>query len=232
MSSPQQTTPLRIMATMKLLIQIALGLAAVLAVFTGRWSTLFASLGTLILTFVPQYFAQRAKFRLPLQFELAIVLFVYASIILGEVDNYYERFWWWDVVLHSGSAFAFGFAGFLILYTMYIRGKLKASPFLISIFSFTFGLAIGAVWEIFEFVMDVLFGLNMQKSGLKDTMSDLMVDSLGAGIASSIGYVYLKYKIRDPFDSLINWFLQENPHLGPLKPFASQIKAKKRRRSK
>ena len=32
-------------------------------------------------------------------------------------------------------------------------------------------MMIGAVWEIFEYGMDQTFGLNMQKSGLDDTMA-------------------------------------------------------------
>jgi hypothetical protein len=103
----------------------------------------------------------------------------------------------------------------LILYLITARGKLKASPFLIAIFSFAFGLAIGALWEIFEYAMDTWFGLNMQKSGLRDTMADLIVDAIGAGVASVTGYIYLRFNIHDPFDRLIEWFLQENPRFKP-----------------
>jgi hypothetical protein len=69
---------------------------------------------------------------------------------------------------------------------------------LIAVFAFIFGLAIGAIWEIYKFSMDTLVGTNMQKSGLVDTMSNLIVDMLGAGTASIIGYVYLKRKVWDP----------------------------------
>jgi hypothetical protein len=57
-------------------------------------------------------------------------------------------------------------------------------------------LSIGALWEIFEFLMDSLFGLNMQKSGLIDTMWDLIVDALGALVISILGYLYLKGDIK------------------------------------
>ena len=52
-------------------------------------------------------------------------------------------------------------------------------------------MAIGATWEIFEFTMDKLFGLSMQKSGLDDTMYDLIVDTFGALSAAAAGYYYL-----------------------------------------
>lgn len=193
------------------LIRLALLVVGLYALFTSRWSVAFAAGGALFLSYIPQFLASQIKVRLPLQFQFFITLFLYLSIFLGEIGGYYERFWWWDVVLHAGSAFAFGFVGFLILYLLYLRHKLTASPFLISFFAFSFGIAIGTLWEVFEFGMDELFGLNMQKSGLRDTMWDLIVDAVGAGVASAIGYVYLKYKIRDPFDTFITWFLRENP---------------------
>lgn len=209
--------PERVTRTITFLIRISLIVVSVLAVFVQNWPTLFAGLGTLVLTYVPQLLASQINVRIPLQFEFAITIFLYASIFLGEVGGYYEKFWWWDVVLHAGSAFAFGFAGFLILYLMHARGKLQASPFLIAVFSFTFGVAIGTMWEIFEFFVDSTFGTNMLKSGLRDTFGDLIVNTIGVGLASTIGYVYLKYEVRDPFDAFIGWFIKDNPRFKPYK---------------
>jgi hypothetical protein len=193
------------------LLRLALIIAGILSIAAGNWTVLFASAGTLVLTFLPQIIANQVNVRLPLQFELIITVFLYASLFLGEVGGYYGRFGWWDIMLHAWSSFAFGFAGFLVLFLLHARGKLKAGPGLIAVFAFTFGLAIGAIWEIYEFSMDQLLGTNMQKSGLTDTMGDLVVDTLGAGIASAIGYIYLRHKIWDPFDALIRWFLEANP---------------------
>lgn len=211
MSAASLSVSERITHRITILLRFALLVVAIFAIVTGRWSVLFAASGALVLSYVPQALASQIKVRLPLQFQFAITLFLYATLFLGEVGDYYERFWWWDVVLHAGSAFAFGFAGFLALYLLYTRHKLTASPFLISIFAFSFGLAIGTLWEVFEFSMDQIFGLNMQKSGLRDTMWDLVIDGFGAGTASFIGYIYLRFNVRDPFDTFINWFLHENP---------------------
>ena len=198
-----------------LLLRLALIAAAILAAMISNWAAVFASLGTFGLTYAPRALAHQINIRLPLQFELSITVFLYATIFLGEVGGYYEKFWWWDVLMHASSAFAFGFAGFLVLFVLFAKNKIKSSPFLFAIFSFTFGLAIGAIWEIIEFTIDSLFGTNMQKSGLRDTMGDLIVDALGAGVASLIGYVYLKFKVQDSFDALINLFLQANPRFKP-----------------
>lgn len=215
MSNHTHVSSERITPIINLILRVILLLAGILAALTQNWSAVFASLGALLLTYVPKALASQINVRLPLQFELFIIIFLYGTIFLGEVGDYYERFWWWDIVLHTGSAFAFGFAGFLTLYLLFIRNKLRASPSLIAMFAFAFGMAIGTLWEIFEFAMDQIFGFNMQKSGLRDTMWDLIVDALGAGTASLIGYIYLKYQVKDPFDALINWFLKENPRFKP-----------------
>ncbi|MDZ7684118.1 MAG: hypothetical protein U5O39_03165 [Gammaproteobacteria bacterium] len=66
-------------------------------------------------------------------------------------------------------------------------------------FSFMFAVGVGALWEIFEFAMDSIFGLDMQKamlgdpSGLTDTMWDLILDALGALTISTIGYGDLRH---------------------------------------
>lgn len=211
MSAAKFTFSERVTHRLTIVLRLSLLLVGISAVFNGQWSVIFAAVGALVLSYIPQLLASQIQVRLPLQFQFAILLFLFASIFLGEVGDYYERFWWWDVVLHAGSAFAFGFAGFLTLYLLYVKHKIAASPFLISMFAFSFAVAIGVVWEIFEFAMDETFGLNMQKSGLRDTMWDLIIDAVGAGTASFVGYVYLRFKVSDPFDTLITWFLRENP---------------------
>lgn len=211
MATDQNISSERITSSVTILIRVALVVAGVLAVMTANWPSLFAAIGALGLTYIPRVLASSVQVRLPLQFEAAITIFLYASIFLGEVGGYYVKYWWWDSVLHVGSAFAFGFAGFLILFLIQSRNKLQASPFLISIFAFSFGLATGALWEIFEYFMDQVFGLNMQRSGLRDTMWDLIIDALGAGGASIIGYINLKYNVHEPFDSFIGWFMSANP---------------------
>ena len=67
-------------------------------------------------------------------------------------------------------------------------------------------MMLGAIWEIYEFTIDGLMQLNMQKYALEngvalvgraaliDTMSDLIVDAVGAFVIAVIGYISTKYK--------------------------------------
>jgi hypothetical protein len=194
-------------------LRLVLVVAVVESVLTSNWAAMYASLLTLVLSFAPVFLAGRYKVKLPVDFELAIVVFIYGAIFLGGVEGYYVKFWWWDLLLHAGSGFALGFIGFLILYLLHAQGKFRASPFLIAVFAWSFALALGAAWEIFEYAADHIFGTRMQRSGLPDTMADLIVDCIGALFAAGVGYMYMKYRVWDPFDRAIRRFLQNNPRI-------------------
>ena len=62
--------------------------------------------------------------------------------------------------------------------------------------------------------MDQFFGTNMQKSGLTDTMWDLIVNSIGALIISILGWGYLRKEgINSFLERWIHNFIERNPGL-------------------
>ena len=174
--------------------------AAVIAIFNNDWASLMLAILIFILTFLPSLVSRTIDLHYPSAFEVFGVLFIYASLYLGEIHKFYTKFWWWDVVLHMTASLAFGAVGFSLVYVLNASKKraVKLSPFFISMFAFTFAISLGVLWEVIEFALDAFLGLNMQKSGLRDTMGDLMVDSLGAFLISGLGYGYVK-KGYDPF---------------------------------
>lgn len=178
------------------LLQISFVVALVLAFIEREWLTLFICVLAIGVIWIPPILAKNYQLRFPLEFEFLLAVFIYASIFLGEFRGYYTRFEWWDIVLHTGSGMALGFIGFIILFSLYRSGRLQTSPSLIALFSFSFSVALGALWEIFEFSMDSIFGFNMQKSGLVDTMWDMIVNAGGAFIVSLSGYLYMKKHSR------------------------------------
>ncbi len=184
------------------LIVLSLLYAIGFSMYTSNYIVLFVSVLTLVLALMP-LFVRKLKVTLPTEIELIIVLFIYATLFLGEVQDFYLRFWWWDILLHGFSAIVFGFIGFTILYFMVNKHKLNARPWAIAIFSFSFAIAIGVLWEIFEFSMDQIFGFSMQKSGLVDTMSDLIVDALGALFASTMAFLYFKSRRTLIFNKIV-----------------------------
>lgn len=136
------------------------------------------------------------------------IAFLYCAIFLGEVRSFYYAVPYWDTILHTMSGAMLGALGFsmIAIFNNAERIPLNLSPVFIAVFAFCFALALGAVWEIYEFTMDSVFGTNMQKymldngtaligqAALQDTMKDIIVDAIGALVMSTIGYISLKYK--------------------------------------
>ena len=169
----------------------AMGALALIALILGRWPLAFVALATFGLSLVPIVVANRLSVSLPSAYLAATTLFVFGSIFLGEAFDFYERLWWWDLALHGSSAIGFGLLGFLFVFMLFEGDRFAAPPSALAFIAFCVAVTVGAVWEIFEFLMDLWFGLNMQKSGLVDTMTDLMIDVMGASIAGFTGYLYL-----------------------------------------
>jgi len=201
---------------LSLFLKATLMIGALAMFLEGRYQPMAEILVILLITFMPILLGKRFDVRIPHGFETLAVIFLYMSLFLGEFRGYYTRFWWWDLVLHSGSAFLLGILGFLLTYVLNEKKEvdLNIKPKFIALFAFLFAIGMGTLWEIFEFTMDQVFGLNMQKSGLVDTMWDLIVDVIGAGTISFLGLGYLRTRATDSFlERWIEDFIQKNPHL-------------------
>lgn len=192
-------------------VWIVLILSIIVAVWEGWWPLAAMSTLTLVLSLAPNLLASRYDIALPMPFVVSIVVFIAASLIMGEVFDIYDRIWWWDIALHATSAIALGMVGFLFIYMLFDGDSFAAPPAALAFLAFTFALSIGAIWEIFEFGMDMAFGTTMQKSAL-DTMRDLIFDAIGAIIGALAGYTYLK-NWRGPLARLLAEFVRLNRHL-------------------
>lgn len=157
---------------------------------------------------VPIRLMRRWDIEIPRVMFLLYIGFLYCAIFLGEARSFYYIVPHWDTILHACSGVMLGALGFsmIAIFNNTERIPLNLSPFFIAAFAFCFALAMGALWEIYEFSADALFGTNMQKfalddgtplvgqAALKDTMKDIIVDTLGALVMSVVGYISLKYK--------------------------------------
>ena len=186
---------------------------AMYSLWQGQWNEAFVAVFTLALTLMPLLFEERLGVRLPLTFAAMIVVFLFATLFLGEVGDFYERYWWWDVLLHSGSAMGFGLIGYVLVFMLFEGDRFAAPPLALAFLAFSIAVSIGALWEIFEFSMDSAFGLNMQKNGLVDTMWDLIVNTIGASIGALAGYLYQRGKRFIGLSRMIDQFVRANRKL-------------------
>ncbi len=185
---------------LSLALKIFLLVGAALEAIYGNWLMAAATSGVLLAMFVPLFMGYRFGVRIPPEFEFLAVLFVFASLFLGEVQGYYVKYWWWDIALHSGSGLVLGIFGFLLVHVLNEHEDLQfhIKPGFVALFTFMFALGFGALWEIFEFAADKILGTTMQAT-LNDTMTDLIVDGIGAFVIAVLGYSYLRDRESAPF---------------------------------
>ena len=176
------------------LIWVSLVVTSVWALVHGAYSTTFFGIATLAASMGPTLIPRRYGVHLPTSVVVSIVVFAFGTVWAGEYFGAYDSLWWWDLWLHAGSAFGFGLIGVTLMMTLQYQDRLRANAWVLALFAFGFSISIGVLWEIFEFIMDANFALNMQKSGLRDTMWDLIVNVIGGGLAALLGYRYLKTK--------------------------------------
>lgn len=199
-------------------LAIRAGLVAAMldAIIQQELTIFFVSAVTLLLVLLaPRLLERSYHIELPIEFEFLISLFLFASLFLGHVGGYYARFWWWDVILHTGAGFGFALIGFLMLYALREAGEVKARPGVIAFLAFSFAMSLGALWEIFEFAADGFWGTNLQHGDLgpADTMWDLVVNAIGAVLVSVSGVYYLREGKGNIARRAVNALIRRNPSL-------------------
>lgn len=89
------------------------------------------------------------KIELPSALEITILIFIFAAEILGEIQEFYLAFPFWDTVLHTLNGFLAAAIGFSMvdLLNRSDRLKFELSPLFMAIVAFCFSMTIGVVWE-------------------------------------------------------------------------------------
>lgn len=113
---------------------------------------------------LPLRLIRQKTLQIPRVMLVLYIAFLYCAIFLGEVRSFYYAVPHWDTILHTMSGAMLGALGFsmIAIFNNAERIPLNLSPVFIAVFAFCFALAMGAVWEIYEFTMDSVFGTNMR----------------------------------------------------------------------
>src|SRR3989344_5643932 len=135
----------RIQLSISYALQLALLAAAIISLVQTNWLTAFLSLGILMLTFFPRIIRRNYHLFLPVEFDALAIIFIFASLFLGELHGYYTRIWWWDIVLHTSSGFLLGILGFVLIYILNEErnAHLRLKPGFLALFAFAFAVVIG-----------------------------------------------------------------------------------------
>lgn len=163
-------------------------LMMILQIFNRNYENVFLCALTLILLVMPSFIQVRLKIELPTALEIIILFFIFAAEILGEIQSYYIRFSFWDTVLHTMNGFLAAAIGFALvdILNRSKRISFQLSPAYMAVVAFCFSMTIGVIWEFFEFGMDMIFGLDMQKDTIVNSIHSVMLDSTNSNIPIGI----------------------------------------------
>ncbi len=134
-------------------------------------------------------------------------VYVFLSGFVGVVLEWYKTVPGWDIVIHflMGAVLAI-LSIYILNYTIYKKDKSRHNLFFTFLFMIIFALAGCVLWEIGEFVCDLLFDMGYQRyvtyygitlvgqKALMDTMIDLCFGLLGA--ISGVLFVYILIQIN------------------------------------
>ncbi|MDW7614630.1 hypothetical protein SC499_07790 [Peribacillus simplex] len=154
------------------------------------------SIGGVVCGAIPLLLALFTKLQFNLPIIISYLIFLFGSQYLGSILGWYGL-GWWDTFLHflSGSLLAFTA---IALYERLIHRNAGngISPWFVFLFTLSFAALGGVIWEIYEFSSDQLFGMTLQGGGNKDTMTDLIADTVGGLIIAMWAGVRTKVKVR------------------------------------
>ena len=156
-------------------------LVMILQILNRNFENVFLCAMTLVLLIMPSLIQINLKIELPTALEIIMLLFIFAAEILGEIQAYYEKIPMWDTVLHTLNGFLMAAIGFALVDILNRNKKIsfQLSPAFLAVVAFCFSMTIGVIWEFFEFGMDQIFHLDMQKDTIVNTIYSVMLDPAG-----------------------------------------------------
>ena len=164
----------------------------VLSILRGEFESAFICLLVLILFMLPFFIQQNFGIQLPTTLEIIILLFIFAAEILGELKGYFITYPNWDTILHTTTGFLCAATGFALIDILNRNSRIKfqLSPAYVALAAFCFSMTVGVLWEFFEFGMDRLFDMDMQKDTVVQSITSVMLDPTNSNIPVTIDDIH------------------------------------------
>lgn len=163
--------------TVYFILRLLVILCMVRQFFLHNYSNVLLCLLTLILFILPFFIQKKLKITFSNILEIIILLFIFSSEILGEINNFYGNIPQWDTILHTLNGFLAAGIGFSLVDLLNNNVKsIQMNPFFMSLLAFSFSMMIGVGWEFFEYTMDTVFRLDMQKDTIVTKVSTVELD--------------------------------------------------------
>ena len=156
--------------------------------------------------FVPGFVRKKFRYAISGPMLIMYAAFIFSSLFLGTLMNFYYIFYHWDTFLHLMSGITLGILGYALADIVGKVHKIKYNPMFVTVFAFCFAATMGMFWEIYEFAIDSILGTNTQRwadadgvpfagqEALFDTMKDIIANNIGALAICIWGHMRIKGK--------------------------------------
>ena len=174
--------------TVYMVLRLIVLATLVSSILRGEYESAFICLLVLALFMLPFFIQQNFGIELPSTLEIIILLFIFAAEILGELKCYFITFSHWDSMLHTTTGFLCAATGFALIDILNHNSRIKfqLSPIYVALTAFCFSMTVGVLWEFFEFGMDRLFLMDMQKDTVVQSITSVMLDPTNSNIPVTI----------------------------------------------
>ena len=166
---------------------LVIGIAVRSAVM-HQWERFFTCVLTLILFLAPSFVQKKLRIKLPTALEITVLIFIFCAEVLGEIACFYIKYPLWDTMLHTVNGFLFAAFGFCLVDLLNENHSVKfhLSPHFLAVVAFCFSMTIGIFWEFFEYSMDHLFALDMQKDTVLTAFQSVTLDETRQNIPVAV----------------------------------------------
>ena len=175
-----------------LILRLIVLATLVSSILRGEYESAFICLLVLALFMLPFFLQQNFGIELPSTLEIIILLFIFAAEILGELECYFITYPHWDSMLHTTTGFLCAATGFALIDILNRNSRIKfeLSPIYVALAAFCFSMTVGVLWEFFEFGMDRLFHMDMQKDTVVQSITSVMLDPTDSNIPVTIDGIH------------------------------------------
>ena len=148
------------------------------SILRGEYENAAICLLVLFLFLLPLFVQKNFGIELPSTLEIIILVFIFASEILGELGCFFINVPNWDSILHTTTGFLCAAFGFALIDILNRNNKIKfqLSPIYVALVAFCFSMTIGVLWEFFEFGMDWFFHTDMQRDTVINAIYSASLD--------------------------------------------------------
>jgi hypothetical protein len=149
------------------------------------------------MTCIPYLIGRRIQVTLPWEVNFLIAFAVFLHVAGYSQHLYLLLYPYYDKFAHFISSITVAVLAFVSILLIDRFSCTKLHRWQIFFYIVIFTMAIGAFWEIYEYLMDTFIGAYLTKSlqqGLDDTMIDLILDLLGGIVIGLFGAWYIERK--------------------------------------